>query len=188
MNAAKVDVPRGFNVDTLFDALVQQESQGLHKGGLRSGGPEGFTRSLAGAIGLTQFMPESALDPGFGAEPLIPPEHRSELWTMLYAARAQPQGSAERARLMSEYNARAEEVLMDVPEEQFAKSGYQYMVGLINHYGSVEGGLAAYNYGPGNMNRLIAAHPDDWRQNLPSETEDYVRTITRSAGIPSGID
>jgi soluble lytic murein transglycosylase-like protein len=37
--------------------------------------------------------------------------------------------------------------------------------------------LAAYNWGSGNMDKLLHEHPSDWRAHLPAETADYLRKI-----------
>lgn len=51
--------------NSLFDALIQQESGGRHYG--RDGN---LLRSPAGALGITQVMPKTGVDPGFGVLPL----------------------------------------------------------------------------------------------------------------------
>ena len=50
--------------------------------------------------------------------------------------------------------------------------GTRYLAMLLNHYqGDRELALAAYNWGPGNVERLP--------ESLPSETETYVRKVLR---------
>ncbi len=52
-------------IDSVFERLIQAESRGRHydeKGGL--------TTSNKGAQGITQIMPKTAKDPGYGIEPL----------------------------------------------------------------------------------------------------------------------
>lgn len=43
--------------------------------------------------------------------------------------------------------------------------------------------LAAYNWGPGNLNKALIAHGDDWLDAAPRETQNYVRDITADVGI-----
>ena len=51
--------------DTVFSRLVQAESRGKHVG---EGGT--LTTSPEGAQGITQLMPKTAKDPGYGIEPV----------------------------------------------------------------------------------------------------------------------
>ena len=37
--------------------------------------------------------------------------------------------------------------------------------------------LAAYNYGPGNVNGLLREHGSEWMLHLPNETRRYLRVI-----------
>jgi soluble lytic murein transglycosylase-like protein len=61
--------------------------------------------------------------------------------------------------------------------EQNLAGGLKYM-GLLQHqYGSYPKALAAYNWGPGHMNRLLEEHPADWRAHLPAETAHYLNRI-----------
>ena len=51
--------------DALFAALINQESGGRHRNADGS-----LLRSRAGALGITQIMPETGRDPGYGIQPL----------------------------------------------------------------------------------------------------------------------
>ncbi len=66
----------------------------------------------------------------------------------------------------------------------------QYMTGLTKSFGGdLEKGLAAYNFGPGNLQRHIAANSaagKGWKEGLPAETADYVSTI--SSKYKSGLE
>ena len=56
--------------------------------------------------------------------------------------------------------------------------GYYYLKALLTRYqGDVAKALSAYNYGLGNTDNLIEKHGNEWTDNLPDETEDYIRTI-----------
>jgi len=53
-----------------------------------------------------------------------------------------------------------------------------YMWGLLNGYGGdYQKALAAYNFGPANVNNLIQKHGCDWPEHLPEETQKYIRWI-----------
>lgn len=58
--------------------------------------------------------------------------------------------------------------------EERARVGYDYIEALAKHYGDDLKGLAAYNYGPGNFDAILKAHPTDWFDYLPAETKSYV--------------
>jgi hypothetical protein len=46
---------------------------------------------------------------------------------------------------------------------------------LLDKYGgSLEKALAAYNFGPKNLDYVMKAHPNDWRNFVPPETQKYL--------------
>lgn len=52
----------------------------------------------------------------------------------------------------------------------------QYMKSLLGQFGGDwDKARAAYNWGPGNLQKAIKAYGDDWRLHLPRETSDYLR-------------
>jgi len=56
--------------------------------------------------------------------------------------------------------------------------GLKYMAWLLHHYGGdAARAYAAYNWGLGNLDKLLHAHPNDWRNHLPAETRGYLRKI-----------
>lgn len=61
---AQTRMPSAAPADDLFGALIQQESRGRH---LDASGK--LTTSKAGAQGITQLMPTTARNPGYGIEP-----------------------------------------------------------------------------------------------------------------------
>lgn len=68
--------------------------------------------------------------------------------------------------------------------EERARVGRDYLGALVRHYGSVPIALAAYNAGPGNVDKAIkaagkAGNPDEFMNYLPkpSETIPYVNGI-----------
>lgn len=56
--------------------------------------------------------------------------------------------------------------------------GIKYMAWLLRHYdGDREKAYAAYNYGLGRVNKLVAKHGAAWKEHLPDETRGYLRKI-----------
>lgn len=56
--------------------------------------------------------------------------------------------------------------------------GREYRAAMERRYG---GDLAkmwgAYNAGPGRIDRLVSQYGDNWLQNAPRETQNYVRDL-----------
>lgn len=53
-----------------------------------------------------------------------------------------------------------------------------YLRQLKNQFGTWEKALAAYNWGPGNLQKAINKEPTSWKQFLPKETRDYIGQIS----------
>ena len=72
-----------------------------------------------------------------------------------------------------------------------ARVGEDYATALLGHFGGNEAvAAAAYNYGPGNVQKLIAKHGNDWTSFLPAETKNYVAKVARVGGrqsSPEGV-
>ena len=49
-----------------------------------------------------------------------------------------------------------------------------YMAHLLNIYVDIGKALAAYNWGMGNLYKLLLEHRDDWKDFLPIETKNYL--------------
>jgi transglycosylase-like protein with SLT domain len=56
--------------------------------------------------------------------------------------------------------------------------GVHYLSDLLRQYGDVAKALAAYNWGPGNLNAAIARYGANWLSAVPSETQNYVAAIS----------
>lgn len=69
------------------------------------------------------------------------------------------------------------------PEENL-RVGFQFLKQLIQQFGSLELGLAAYNHGQGNVRRL-QRQGGDVLELIPQETKDYIDGILTSVGIRS---
>jgi hypothetical protein len=59
-------------------------------------------------------------------------------------------------------------------------AGVHYLADLLNQFGDIAKALAAYDWGPGNLGKAIAAWGDQWLAHAPAETQNYVAKI---AGI-----
>ena len=129
--------------ERVFSQLKAAESGGRH---INANGK--LITSPAGAEGITQVMPRTQANPGYGVKPL------------------QNKSQAEFERLARDY----------------LKAMYR------EYKGDWEKALAAYNAGPGNVNRAVskaAAKGGDWKDYLPKpeETLPYVEKIMTGAGL-----
>lgn len=66
---------------------------------------------------------------------------------------------------------------------QAIPAGARYLRQNIDKFGSVENGLAAYNWGPGNVQKWVANGADPSR--LPAETQNYIKSIGANAQVAS---
>lgn len=123
-------------LDKLMPFLVKKES---------GGNPNAV--SPKGATGLTQVMPKTGVDPGYGVKPM------------------QNQSQAEQLRF-----------------------GRDYLGAMLNHYnGNVEAALAAYNAGPGTIDKVVAYHPDVLRaENSELNTRASKAINEASAAVGQG--
>lgn len=123
-------------IDSVFPKLIQAESRGQHKDA--SGN---LTTSPVGAKGITQVMPKSGKDPGYGVAPL-----------------------------------------KDESEGEYLRFGKELLTAYTKEFGGdIAKGLAAYNYGPGALKRVLNKHGENWRDNLPKETASYLTKILGTA-------
>ena len=60
-----VDSVKSYSVDSLFDRVIQQESRGRH-----TTADGTLLTSNKGARGISQVMPKTGVDPGYGVAPL----------------------------------------------------------------------------------------------------------------------
>lgn len=61
--------------------------------------------------------------------------------------------------------------------QQNVNAGTKYISQMINTYGDTRLALAAYNWGPGNVNKAIKKYGNSWEaisSHAPKETQKYV--------------
>ena len=74
----------------------------------------------------------------------------------------------------------------DSPDER-ARVGRDYLAAMVREYdGDVSKALAAYNWGPGNLDRAVKEHGPNWLQAAPEETRSYVERGVREFGAGAG--
>ena len=62
------------------------------------------------------------------------------------------------------------------PKANLAKSA-SIMRSYLDRYGSYDKALVAYNWGPRNLDNLLAEHPVTWREHIPEESKYYLKII-----------
>lgn len=64
-----------------------------------------------------------------------------------------------------------------------ARVGREYRAKMQERYGNnLPKMWAAYNWGPGNLDRALATHGENWLQAAPAETQNYIRKNMRQIG------
>jgi hypothetical protein len=131
------NAPMGFQ--SLFNRLVDTESAGQH-----TNASGALLTSPKGAKGITQVMPKTAANPGYGVTPI-----------------------------------------QDNSPQEYLRFGKDYLSALIKNYGGDQTkAVAAYNYGPGAVDRAVAKAEKkggDWLSFTPAETQKYVQKILGNA-------
>lgn len=80
--------------------------------------------------------------------------------------------------------ATAKQYGVDVHNEASSRRGAErYLTDLRKQFGgSTEKALAAYNWGPGNLQKDIRQYGDAWKEHLPAETKKYISDILGRVG------
>lgn len=73
----------------------------------------------------------------------------------------------------------------DSPAE-YNRVGREYLGKLVEKYGNVAQALAAYNAGPGALDKAVTDRGDGWLGAMPKETQDYVTRGMRQFGAGQG--
>ena len=66
-------------------------------------------------------------------------------------------------------------------ETQNREGGHRYLGQLFDKYGNWDQALAAYNWGPGNVDKWLEKGADPAK--LPAETQNYVESVLRRSGL-----
>jgi hypothetical protein len=76
---------------------------------------------------------------------------------------------------------------VNVKDPNSAIKGQAAMMGdmLKKYGGDYSKALAAYNWGPGNLDGALQRWGNDWRNHLPSETSNYITSIMNKSGSVS---
>lgn len=69
-------------------------------------------------------------------------------------------------------------------EEENRRVGREYLDAMYSRYGDETAALAAYNWGPGNVDKWLKSGADP--KKLPKETRDYIGKVTGDKGASSG--
>lgn len=56
---------------------------------------------------------------------------------------------------------------------------------LYNQFGDWEKAIAAYNWGPGNLQKDIAKNGANWKAGLPAETANYIAQVNAVIDLPA---
>lgn len=61
--------------------------------------------------------------------------------------------------------------------------GKAYFKSMLQRFGSYDKAFAAYNAGPSKTAALIQQYGNNWLQHAPAETQAYVASLTKAAGV-----
>ncbi|MGH9406764.1 MAG: lytic transglycosylase domain-containing protein [Terriglobia bacterium] len=67
-------------------------------------------------------------------------------------------------------------------EAQNIQGGMSYLRSQLSAFGDPAQALAAYNWGPGNVQKAVAQYGADWLSHAPTETQNYVNSVLNAAG------
>lgn len=68
--------------------------------------------------------------------------------------------------------------LQDQSEAEYLRVGRELLQAYTKKYGGdYRKGLAAYNYGPGNVDKLVKKYGSEWEEHLPAETKNYLKKV-----------
>lgn len=144
--------------DSLWARQINQES-----GGKQTDSNGNILESPKGALGISQSLATTALDPGFNAKSIFDLADEAGI-----SYNTKDETSARNLLANKDLN------------EAFGKG---YMNALLERYeGDEEKALIAYNYGAGNADKYNGD-----RSTLPEETQGYLKNILGSSDSVGGV-
>lgn len=158
--------------------LIEQESGGRHR--TESGE---LVESPVGALGETQLMPETMIQPGYGVRPLVdfsglPADVRSEISRRRAMRDALPDKDPGRTAHQNAINDLIRPYVEDIPTSEYVRFAADYLDAMLREFnGDMSKALAAYNAGPGRVGKAVEGSGGDWLSAMPEETINYVRTV-----------
>ena len=115
---------------------------------------------------------------------LIPTESGGKHYNEQGGILTSPKGAEGAAQIMPKTQANpgfGVEPAKDKSPEESLRTGFDYMVAMESKYnGDMRKALAAYNYGPGKVDKIIRESKKagtHWESRLPKETRDYLQKI-----------
>ncbi|MFT2095683.1 transglycosylase SLT domain-containing protein [Acidiphilium multivorum] len=69
-----------------------------------------------------------------------------------------------------------------------AMGAAHYLRILHDHFGSWDKAVAAYNWGPGNLDADIKAHGRDWLKYAPAQTQHEVAAVSEGPGLTKSVN
>lgn len=72
----------------------------------------------------------------------------------------------------------------DASPEENVRVGTEYFNALKRHYGDANIALAAYNWGPGNVNKHLKKYGELTPSKLPKETRKYIQKVNAGVDTP----
>jgi len=70
---------------------------------------------------------------------------------------------------------------------QNSNGGTKYLAQLYAQFGTWGLALAAFDWGPGNLQNALNTYGDNWFSHAPAETQNYVTTILQNAGMDASV-
>lgn len=183
-----------WDIDETYQRLLLAESRATHIDPTTGT----IITSPSGAMGISQIMPLTAVQPGHSVTPLI----QGEFYTpaiqqaqQAFSAAGQAynayvarngKDTPEAAELLQARSAASSAlhsavagVMPLIPEADYIRFGREYLEALVNRFGGdVQKAIIAYNAGAGTVNSLITTHGEEnWVRHAPAESRTYIRRI-----------
>lgn len=67
-----------------------------------------------------------------------------------------------------------------------ARGASDYLMDLLKQFkGGLRKSVAAYNWGPGNVDKDVREHGEDWESHIPAETRNYLAKVLGGGAMPA---